>query len=132
MSSPSRLVRGNSFVRVELYFNFSLFEPHAWRVIIIINCTYIGQHRDRVVSRRSRSSPQCRHIVLLLFCVFLSNKDFYCSSVSEQYTNSNLCSERLFGQNTSHFLAQSAGSSEDHQEEAWRTLDASKRQVSCQ
>ena len=92
MSSPSRLVRGNSFVSVELYFNFSLFEPHAWRIIIIINCTYIGQHRDRVVSRSSRSSPQCRHIVLLLFCVFLSNKDFYCSTVSEQYTNSNLCS----------------------------------------
>ena len=29
-------------------FNFSLFEPHAWRIIIIVGRTYIGQHRVRV------------------------------------------------------------------------------------
>ena len=38
---------------------------------------------------------------IVVFLFFLSNKDFYCSSVSEQSINSNLCSERLFGQNTS-------------------------------
>ena len=68
----------DSLLAWNFIFNFSLFEPHAWRIIIIVGRTYIGQHRDRVgsSSSSSRLSPQYRLIVLLCFCFFSLNKDF--------------------------------------------------------
>ena len=74
----------DSLLAWNFIFNFSLFEPHAWRIIIIVGRTYIGQHSDRVKSSSSSSrlSPQYRLIVLLLFLFFLSNKDFLYVRVS--------------------------------------------------
>ena len=34
----------DSLLAWNFIFNFPLFEPHAWRIIIIVGCTYIGQH----------------------------------------------------------------------------------------